>query len=422
MNAHKRVVITGVGMINPCGASAGAFLAAVESGRCCVSEADAETAGEISCRYCGKIKDFDPASFLKNKKSAKFMGRDSLLGIYAAGAALRDARVEADADFLQNAGVYVSSGLTCGTLGDILPAVEDSICGGAFSLEVFGKRSLYKCNPLLSFKILTNMPASFISIEFGLKGPNLIFNPYSAQGAQAVGEAFEAVSGGVLRCALAGSSESRLHYAASGTADEIAGIYKGGTRDGFSPRPLDRERAGIIPSEGSAFIVMESFESAVERKAHIYAEVAAYSQANIASAELASDSMKRCMETACEKASVQPEDIGLVVSGAAGSVKKDEAEGIALESFFKNTRSLIFTPKYYYGEMGAPAFATGLVLGAMFLDKKLSPPAAEESGCEFKISRAGYSLAAKKIKYAMINAFEAGTTAACLIIKGVEHE
>ncbi|HOT78285.1 MAG TPA: beta-ketoacyl synthase N-terminal-like domain-containing protein, partial [Candidatus Wallbacteria bacterium] len=273
MSGRKRVVITGVGVINPCGASAETFLDAVENGRCCVSGADSETANEISCSYCGKINDFAPASFLKNKKSAKFMGRDSLLGIYAAGAALRDARVETDPDFLQNAGVYVSSGLTCGTLGDILPAVEDSIGAGGFSLEVFGRRSLYKCNPLLSFKILTNMPASFISIEFGLKGPNLIFNPYSAQGAQAVGEAFEAVRAGVHDFALAGSSESRLHYAAAGTADEIAGIFKGAPQDGFRSIPFGRGRAGIIPSEGSAFVVMESYESAVERKAHIYAEI-----------------------------------------------------------------------------------------------------------------------------------------------------
>ncbi|PKM82774.1 MAG: hypothetical protein CVU89_04540 [Firmicutes bacterium HGW-Firmicutes-14] len=414
----QRVVITGTGMINPLGQDCNAIWSAINQGLGGIIHTPEDLKDEVSCPVCGYVEDLSPSTILKNRKTAKLMGRDSLLGIKAAREALAVAGFNNMPEDQDRFGLYVSTGLTYGSKKDIFPLVNDALENNGVSMKAFGTVSLNNCNPLLSFKILPNMPACHISIELGLTGPNMVLNPRPVQGAQAIGEAFQAIGDGLLDQALVGSLDSRLHLAGIQTMNCEGVIYDGGNQASEASRPFDKMRKGIIPSEGAAFLVLESLDSATQRNARIYAEVIAYGQ----SSALTSDEESYCsaafsaMEKTLSQGQIDISDIDLLYSSAASCPINDQIEGIAIKKLIGTSKTKIWCPKAFYGELGASSLSTAVVLAGMSLSGGIIPPSINLDNNEFSLPFTKKSTVPSQLKYCLINACETSPVKASILL------
>jgi len=133
---------------------------------------------------------------------------------------------------------------------------------GQFDLARFGQSGLRSVRPILSFKILSNMPVCFVSICENIQGPNAVYTPWEGQGAQAIESAAWAIQCGDARCAVVGGCDVRTHELA------FISLEQHGLFDAWK-----KEKAGVIPGEGAAFLVLEGEPAAAARGARVYARL-----------------------------------------------------------------------------------------------------------------------------------------------------
>ena len=204
------------------------------------------------------MPEFDAAERLGGRRMIKYMSEAALLGCVAAHEACEDARIR-ERFPPERIGLFAATGLASASLKDLLPMIRESVGeDGRFSCRLFGKRSLAATNPLLSFKILANMPPCIASMIEGIKGPNLIFTPWEGQTAAALLEAWRAVATGEVDCALAGAADNAAHPAT------VVYLKQSGLL-----------ADGEYPSAGAAYLVMEPAATARQNARHIYAQIAA---------------------------------------------------------------------------------------------------------------------------------------------------
>jgi len=206
------VVVTGVGMITPWGTtaetSAEGWSARRAVGRRALEDLrDTSLAGA----QVATLPEFDAAQRLGERRMLKFMSDAAVIGCVAA----REASTQAGLKGRfrpERVGLYAGAGLAAASVKDSYPIIRESIdAEGRFSCRLLGSRGLASTNPLLSFKILANMPACLVSILESVKGPNYIFTPWEGQTASALEEAWNAVADGEVDCALAGAADYPTH-------------------------------------------------------------------------------------------------------------------------------------------------------------------------------------------------------------------
>jgi 3-oxoacyl-(acyl-carrier-protein) synthase len=186
----------------------------------------------------------------------KYMSEAAVLGSLAAREALEEAKVR-NRFSPERLGLYSGIGLAAANFGEVQRMIEESVdANGSFSCHLFGKRGLAATNPLMSFKILANIPACLISIMEQIKGPNLILTPWEGQTGAALLEAWRAVTSGEVDCALAGAADSAAYPAA------LVYLQKTGLL-----------REGEYPASSAAYFVLERFETAETDRKRFYAHV-----------------------------------------------------------------------------------------------------------------------------------------------------
>jgi len=252
-----KVVVTGIGMVTPLGATAKESSRAWQEGRFAGRKPVAEFTGTaLEDVGVAILPDLKAPERLGGRRMLKYMSDAAVLGCLAGREALQDA--DAKARFVPDRmGLYAGTGLAAASINEVRKMVEESIDeAGEFSCRLLGERGLAASNPLLSFKILANMPPCLISIMEGIKGPNLIFTPWEGQTGAAFLEAWKAVACGEVDCALAGASDSAAHPAT------FLYLWQAGLL-----------KEGEYPASGSAYLVLEGLETARKDGRPIYAAV-----------------------------------------------------------------------------------------------------------------------------------------------------
>jgi len=255
---ERDVVITGVGMVTPLGATAEECARAWREGRSALRAPLVELAGTpAEDTPIAQLPDFDPAQRLGSRRMLKYMSDAAVLGCVAAREALHDAGVSGRFE-PERIGLYAGSGLAAASVSEVQTMVEESIDeAGAVSCRLLGERGLPGTNPLLSFKILANMPPCLVSIIETIKGPNFVFTPWEGQTGAALLEACRAVASGQVDCALAGAADSAGH------ASTFVYLRQAGLLG-------DDELA----ASAAGYLVLESAESASRDGRRVYAHVA----------------------------------------------------------------------------------------------------------------------------------------------------
>jgi len=264
----RRVVVTGLGMINSVGNDKETAFKAICDGECGIDTISIFDPENYSVKIAGEVKDFDPSTVMAPKEVKK-ADRFIHLGLKAAQEAMSDANLPENTD-MERFGVSAGSGIGG------LPAIERN----SIILENRGPRRI---SPFFIPGALVNMLGGFVSIEHGTKGPNLSSVTACAAGTHAVSEACKTIMCNGAEKMLVVSAESAITGVGIGGFAAMKALSTRNDDPKTSSRPFDADRDGFVMGEGAAALVLEEYESAVARGANIYGEIIGFGESGDAS-------------------------------------------------------------------------------------------------------------------------------------------
>ena len=315
----RRVVITGLGTVNPLGNNTADSWAAARAGKCGIGPITQFDASEFKCKLAGEVKGFDPETVV-DKKEARKMARFTLLALGAATEAIQDSGIDCEAE-AENIGVIVSSGIGG------LPTIEEQHSRGE-------EKGMEKVSPYFVPMAIANMAAAQIAIRFGLKGMCTCPVTACAGGTNAVGDAFHRIRDGYEPVMVCGGAESCISPLGIGGFTSMKALSTSTDPDAAS-LPFDARRGGFVMGEGAGVVVLEELEHAKARGAKIYAELAGYGATgdayHITSPAEDGSGAAKAMEYAIADAGMKPEDIDYINAHGTATHHNDLFETKAIK-------------------------------------------------------------------------------------------
>lgn len=367
MNQEKRrVVITGMGTINPLGhdvATTWRQTAVGQSGIGPITQFDAR---EYKTQFAGEVKEFDPAE-LFGRKEARRMDRVTQFALAAAGQALAQAQLTVSDANRQRIGVMMGSGM-----GIMQPIIE--------SQGVLQERGAGRVSPFFVPMMLADTPAALISIQFGLCGPNLALFTACASGNNALGEAARQVQYGVADVMLAGGSEACILPLAMAGFGVMGAISTRNDAPMEASRPFDKMRDGFVVSEGSAVLVLEALDHALARGAAIYGELVGYGTSadayHISMPAEDGAGAAQAMRLALADAGLRPVDVDYINAHGTSTPLNDKSETAAIKQVFGDAAYTVpvSSTKSIHGHLLGATGALEAILCLQALREGLVPP------------------------------------------------
>lgn len=316
----RRVVVTGLGAITPIGNSVEEFWEGLCEGRTGIGPITYFDTAEYKVKLAAELKDFKPGDYM-DVKSARRMEPFSQYAVAAAKQALDDCGIDLSAEDPYRIGVSVGSGI-----------------GSLQAVESAEKRLLEKgpgrVDPLLVPRMICNMAAGNIAIQFGLKGKNINVVTACATGTHCIGEAFRSIQYGEADVMLAGGTEGSITPIGVAGFSALTALSTNEDPKTAS-RPFDKDRDGFVMGEGSGIIVLEELEHAKARGAKIYAELLGYGATcdayHITSPAEDGSGAAKAMELAMKDAGVGPEDIDYINAHGTSTHHNDLFETKAIK-------------------------------------------------------------------------------------------
>ena len=258
---HRRVVITGIGTINPIGNNIEQYFRNLEQG---VSGADTITAFDatkFSSRVACQVKDFDPSLFFERKELRKY-DRYSQLALVAATEAVEDAALDFESLNLERVGVIWASGVGG------MQTFYDEVMGWAEG------NGTPRFSPFFVPKMISDIAAGHISLKYGFMGPNYCVTSACASSNHAMIDALNLIRWGKADMVVTGGSEAPVIIPAVGGFSSMRALSTRNDDPKHASRPFDKDRDGFVIAEGAGALIFEEYEHAVARGAKIYCEVA----------------------------------------------------------------------------------------------------------------------------------------------------
>lgn len=399
---EKRVVITGVGVISSIGIGKDDFWGALLRGESGISEISSFDTGSFNVHYAGEIKDFCPGNYLSGKKLAG-LGRGSCLAIAAAKLALEDSRLNSEHLKRHKSGICL--GTTMGESQMVERLNKDLL-----------ERGVDAINPLLIPGSATNALSANVARELGLMGANLIISNACAAGNFAIGYAYDLIKLGEAGLMLAGGADAFSRLAFIGFSRMFA----------IAPekcQPFDKNRKGMMVGEGAGLMVLEPLESAIERKARIYAEILGYGLSCDAHHMTAphSSGISKAIENALLESKVSPVQVDYVSAHGTGTLTNDREECLAFKKVFgaDYKKIPISSVKSMLGHSMGAASAIGAVVCSLAIKDEAIPPTInyETPDPECDIDCVPNASRGHKINIALNNASAFGGNNSCLVLK-----
>lgn len=356
MTAVPSVVVTGTGLLTPAGSDPAAVLDAVTEGRCGASPVPGQATG-LAVERVGVIADFDLARHYQVASFRRLMSRESALATVASRDALAGAGLCPGQDMpADRVALYAATGATALEFSHIARMVDASAGeDGRFDPRRFATEGLSRINPLLSFRILPNMPPCFLAIVHGIQGDNLVFNPWEGCGGQAVAEGFHALAEDRCDAALVGASDVKTHDQAFIFLTQV-----GLLPDDGSPPPT------APPAEGAAYLVLERLADARRRGRRPLARLAAVVEGADPAAGWGRSTSPDALLPLVEAAVARGGRPDLVIRSACGDPLSDEAEAEALRTVLGDDVPTL-SPKLATGETYGAAGTVAAVVACAAL-------------------------------------------------------
>ena len=378
---RRRVVVTGVGVINPLGNDIETVWSAIKEGKSGVDYTTIFDASNFPTRISAEIKDWDIASVVDDPKLWELRGRHTK---FAVGAAIQAYQASGVGDSITDPrrfGVYMGSGEGNQDFLSFASMMASSInADGSLDLAEFTRAGLDRLDPVVEMEQEPNMPVGHIASLFNAQGPNANCLTACAASNQAVGEATEIIRRGEADVMMSGGTHSMIHPFGVTGFNLLTALSTNNDNPQGASRPFDRLRDGFVLGEGSAMVVLEEYERAKARGAHIWGEIVGYG--STADAFRVTDihpdgrGAIGCMRMALEDAGIAPEQIDYVNAHGTSTTVNDKVETKACrEVFGENAMNTpISSTKSMMGHLIAAAGATELIVCLMAMRDNVLPP------------------------------------------------
>ena len=260
--SKRRVVVTGLGTINPLGNNVSDTWNNLINGISGVDYISSFETDELPVTFAGEVKNFDANDYM-GKQHARKLDRSGHLSIYATEEALKDAGFNTEERLGADVGIIFGTGI--GGIG----ATEEAV-------RTYDKRGPSRINPLAITQLMPNSSTGQVAIKFGIEGPSLTITTACTASANALGEAKNMIQNGIVDTVIAGGTESGTTAMTIGAFAQIKALSTNNENPKKACKPFDKDRDGFVMGEGSTVLVMESEESAINRGADIYGYVSGY--------------------------------------------------------------------------------------------------------------------------------------------------
>lgn len=414
---RRRVVVTGIGCINPMGNDVETMWGGLKESKSGVGFTTIFDASRFPTKISAEVKNWSIEDCGEEPERWKFSGRHTK---FAAGAAKQAVESSGFLDVLKDPtrfGVYLGSGegnQDFISFTDIMTASMTP--SGDLDLESFAGNGLRMLNPVFELEQEPNMPAGHMAALFNAQGPNANCLTACAASSQAIGEATEIIRRGEADVMLAGGTHSMIHPFGVTGFSLLTALSKNNGDPTKASRPFDRLRDGFVLGEGSAMIILEELEHARKRGAHIYGEILGYG--STADAYRITDIHPEgrgaigCMTAALKNAGLNPEQINYVNAHGTSTSVNDRVETRACrEVFGANAMKVpVSSTKSMMGHLIAAAGVTELIVCLMAIRDQVLPPTInyENPDPDCDLDYVPNVARPAKIEYALNNSFGFG--------------
>ncbi len=361
--AAKRVVITGLGTVNPVGNSVEESWRALTGGQPGVTQITQFDASDLKTRIAGEVKDFDPLA-LFGAREARRMDRFTHFALAACQEAIADSGLAVSEGDPSRMGVVLGSGI--GGIGTLISEANKAATHG----EV-------RASPHLIPMLLPDTAPAKIAIEFGLLGPNMSIATACASSTNAIGEAAAMIRRGAADVVVSGGAEAGLHKLVIAGFSNMGALSQRNDDPGRASRPFDRDRDGFVAGEGAAILILESEDHALARGARVYAEVLGYGSSADAYHITAPDEKGKgailAMHQALDDAGIGPEAVDYLNAHGTSTSLNDRSETLAIKQ--------VFGEAAYKVPISSTKSMTGHLMGAAGALELLACVKAIETGC-----------------------------------------
>jgi len=411
---ERRVVITGLGMVTPLGTGVEKNWEALCAGRSGIRRIEKFDASQFPSQIAGEVQGFNSEDFMDKQQVRRF---DIFVHYAVASArmAVEDSGLKITGENRHRVGCVTGSGL-----------------GGLTMLEHFHRVLLEKgpkrISPFFIPGIIANMAPGQIAIEFGAMGPNLSIETACAASCHAVGESFRLIKEGRAEAMISGGSEAVVTPLALGGFCSMRALSTRNDEPEKASRPFELNRDGFVMAEGAGILILEEMHQALDRGAHVYAEVAGYGMSgdayHISAPEPEGEGAVLCMRSALEDAGLKPDHIDYINAHGTSTKLNDESETRAIKKVFGEHASKIAvsSTKSMTGHLLGGAGGIEAIYTTLSIKHGIMPPTINyetpdpECDLDFvpNVARKG------RIRAAMSNSFGFGGTNATLILKAFE--
>ncbi len=405
-----RVAVTGLGALTSLANNAEQSWAGIREGRSGIAPFTHIDASELPVRFGGTLHDFD-ASDCMSRREIRTLDPFIHYGVAAGLQAAADAGLEIDAFASDRSGVALGSGIGG------LRTLEDTIV-------LAQKRGVRRISPYYIPSVIINMAAGMLAIKLGLRGPNFSVVSACATGAHNIGQAARIIQRGEADLMLAGGCEHCSCPTGIGGFATAKALSTRNEEPERASRPWDRGRDGFVLSDGAGVVVLEEYEHARRRGAHIHAELAGWAMNadayHMTAPAQDGEGILQCMRKALQDARLNAEDINYINAHATSTPAGDLIESRAIWKLFSNNKRLaVSSTKSMLGHMLGAAGSVEAVLSILAMRDQLAPPTInlEDPEPEIPLNYVANASQELPIKAIMSNSFGFGGTNVSLIFR-----
>ena len=422
---ERRVVVTGLSAITPLALTYKESWQRLLKGQSGIAPITTFDTKDLDVTIAGEVKDFDPKQWIEPKTLRK-MERFTQFAVVAGLSALEDSGL-------------ISKTTTNGADSRFTISEKDNQAGCIIGVGISGldiisqnvkileERGPSRISPFFIPRTISNIAPGHLSLQAGLKGPSYTVTSACASGAHAIGEAMKYIRYGLSDVMLAGGSESAITPLALSGFASMRALSTRNSHPQLASRPWDKDRDGFVFSEGAGMLVLEDYETAAQRGAHIYCEIAGYGAScdafHLTNPDEDGTGAANAINLALKDAQINCEDIDYINAHGTSTPVGDEKETLAIKrAFGPHAKKLsISSTKSMTGHLLGAAGAIEAVFTTLSISKNQIPPTInlENPSPDCDLNYTPHVAVEKPVKSALSNSFGFGGTNACLAFQTI---
>jgi beta-ketoacyl-acyl-carrier-protein synthase II len=423
MSRRRRVAITGIGLVTPVGNDVSTTWTALLEGRSGVAPISIFDASGFSTRIAAEVKDFDAAALGADRKLLKFANRSHRFALGAAEQAIRDAGIAPTAATATRWGCSVGTGMMGVAYEDLSAVQRHSAADGELHADQLVDDPT-ATDPIVFCRSQSTAGLALLTRRFGIHGYATSVHTACASGGQAIGTALKLIRRGSVDYALAGGFDSMISPVGLGGFCLLSAVSADNDEPQRASRPFDATRNGFVLGEGAGFVVLEEWEAARRRGAHIYAELAgdgnSLSSYRITDSPPDGDGPIQSMRAALADAGAAPEDVDYINAHGTSTYMNDKSESAAIHTVFgdKAADVAVSSTKSSMGHLIAAAGAVEVVVCALAIRHGELPINANlrerDPDCDLNLVVAPTQ---RRVRMTLSNSFGFGGSNSCVALR-----